>query len=53
MSQVASVRWEQKMPGTFSVTNGDKQQAVLSSILFRIYIDELTMLIHLCKCRII
>ena len=41
MSQVASVRWEKKLSSIFSVTNGVKQGAVLSSILFYIYIDEL------------
>ena len=41
MSQVASVRWEKKLSSIFSVTNGVKQGAVLSSILFCIYIDEL------------
>ena len=40
MSQVASVRWEQEMSGTFNVTNRVKQGAILSSILFCIY-DEL------------
>ena len=42
MSQVASVRWEEEMSGTFSVTNRVKQGAVLSSILFCICIHELT-----------
>ena len=41
MSQVASVRWEKKLSSIFSVTNGVKQGAVLSYILFCIYIDEL------------
>ena len=41
MSQVASVIWEKKLSSIFSVTNGVKQGAVLSSILFCIYIDEL------------
>ena len=41
MSQVASVRWEKKLSSIFGVTNGVKQGAVLSSILFCIYIDEL------------
>ena len=41
MSQVASVRWEKKLSSIFSVINGVKQGAVLSSILFCIYIDEL------------
>ena len=41
MSQVASVRWEKKLSSIFSVTNGVKQGAVLSSILFCIYINEL------------
>ena len=41
MSEVVGVRWEQEMSGTFSVINGVKQGAVLSSILFCSYIDEL------------
>ena len=41
MSQVAKVRWDGTLSEAFSVLNGVKQGAVLSAILFCIYIDDL------------
>ena len=41
MSQTAKVRWDGTLSEAFSVLNGVKQGAVLSAILFCIYIDDL------------
>ena len=41
MSQTAKVRWNGSLSEAFSVLNGVKQGAVLSAILFCIYIDDL------------
>ena len=41
MSQTARVKWEGTLSETFSITNGVKQGAVLSAILFCVYIDDL------------
>ena len=40
-SQSAKVRWKGSMSDSFSISNGVKQGAVLSAILFCIYIDGL------------
>ena len=41
MSQTARVKWEATLSESFSITNGVKQGAVLSAILFCVYIDDL------------
>ena len=41
MSQTAKVRWNGSLSEAFSIMNGVKQGAVLSAILFCIYIDDL------------
>ena len=41
MTQTAKVKWEGTVSDAFSVLNGVKQGAVLSAILFCIYIDDL------------
>ena len=41
VSQSANVRWGKEMSKSFRITNGVKQGAVLSAILFCVYIDEL------------
>lgn len=41
LSQTANVRWDSKLSNPFSITNGVKQGAVLSAILFCVYIDDL------------
>ena len=41
ISQSAKVRWNGKLSHSFSISNGVKQGAALSTILFCIYIDEL------------
>ena len=41
MSQTAKVRWEGTVSDAFSILNGVKQGAVLSAILFCVYIDDL------------
>ena len=40
-TQSAKVKWEGSVSDAFSITNGVKQGAVLSAILFCIYIDDL------------
>ena len=41
VSQSANVRWGKEVSKSFGITNGVKQGAVLSAILFCVYIDEL------------
>ena len=41
ISQKANVRWGTSSSTSFSITNGVKQGAVLSSVLFCVYIDDL------------
>ena len=41
ISQKANVRWGTSYSTSFSITNGVKQGAVLSSVLFCVYIDGL------------
>ena len=41
VSQSANVRWGEEVSKSFRITNGVKQGAVLSAILFCVYIDEL------------
>ena len=41
MSQSANVKWGNKQSDSFSITNGLKQGAVMSAILFCIYIGDL------------
>ena len=41
VSQSASVRWGKEVSKSFRITNGVKQGAVLSAILFCVYIDEM------------
>ena len=41
VSQSANVRWGKEVSKSFMITNGVKQGAVLSAILFCVYIDEL------------
>ena len=41
MSQSAKVRWQDKTSNPFMISNGVKQGAVLSAILFCVYIDDL------------
>ena len=41
VSQSANVRWGKEVSNSFRITNGVKQGAVLSAILFCVYIDEL------------
>ena len=41
ISQMATVRWESNLSHSFCITNGIKQGAVLSAILFCVYIDDL------------
>ena len=41
ISQTAKVKWENGLSDSFSITNGVKQGAVLSAILFCVYIDFL------------
>ena len=41
ISQTAKVKWENDLSDSFSITNGIKQGAVLSAILFCVYIDDL------------
>ena len=43
MSQTAKVGWEGTLSESFPISNGVKQGAVLSAILFCIYIDDLIM----------
>ena len=40
ISQTAKVKWENDISDSFSITNGVKQGAVLSAILFCLYIDK-------------
>ena len=40
-NQTAKVKWECSISDTFGITNGVKQGAVLSAILFCVYIDDL------------
>ena len=40
-NQSAKVRWESSISDSFAITNGVKQGAVLSAILFCVYIDDL------------
>ena len=40
-NQLANVRWNNDISEKFSITNGVKQGAVLSAILFCVYIDDL------------
>ena len=40
-SQKAKVKWKGTLSGAFSILNGVKQGAVISAILFCIYIDDL------------
>ena len=41
MLQSAKVRWEDDESNTFKIKNGVKQGAVLSAILFCVYINDL------------
>ena len=41
LDQTANVKWGSSHPGSFKITNGVKQGAVLSAVLFCIYIDGL------------
>ena len=41
LSQKAKVKWEGSLSNSFSITNGVKQGAVLSAVLFCVYIDDL------------
>ena len=41
LSQTANVRWDTEISNQFNISNGVKQGAVLSAILFCIYIDDL------------
>ena len=41
MLQSAKVRWEDDESDTFKIKNGVKQGAVLSAILFCVYINDL------------
>ena len=41
ISQRAQVKWENDLSDSFSITNGVKQGAVLSAILFCVYTDDL------------
>ena len=41
ISQTAKVKWGNGPSDSFSITNGVKQGAVLSAILFCVYIDDL------------
>ena len=57
MAQTAKVRWDGTISDAFSVLNGVKQRAVLSAILFCVYINDLIklrtgrMLAKWCLCR--
>ena len=41
LSQEAKVKWDGSLSKSFSITNGVKQGAVLSAVLFCVYIDDL------------
>ena len=41
ISQTTKVKWENGLSDSFSITNAVKQGAVLSAILFCVYIDDL------------
>ena len=41
LSQEAKVKWDGCLSKSFSITNGVKQGAVLSAVLFCVYIDDL------------
>ena len=48
--QIANVRWHNSLSQSFPISNGVKQGAVLSAILFCVYVNDLYNLLRRKKC---
>ena len=44
--QDMKVRWDNTLSSSFQVSNGVKQRGIVSSVLFNIYMDKLSMALN-------